>query len=99
MSVETVRAVDLDIAYGVWPNMTEHGWETDEWPGILTKVMAVDILVVTSPIWLGEKSSVCSKVIERLYAASGDLNSAGQYAYYGRVGRLISRLRIGRARK
>ena len=30
--VEVVRAVDHDIATGVWPDMTEHGWETDEWP-------------------------------------------------------------------
>lgn len=86
VSTETVRAVDHDIAYGVWPDMTEHGWMSDAWPAILKKVMAAEILVITSPIWLGEKSSVCTKVIERLYAASGQLNSDGQYAYYGRVG-------------
>ena len=86
VTVEVIRAVDHDIAYGVWPDMTEHGWERDEWPAILAKVMAADILVLTSPIWLGDKSSVCTKVIERLYAASGELNDAGQYAYYGRVG-------------
>ena len=45
-----------------------------------------DILVLTTPIWLGEKSSVCTHTIERLYSTSGDLNEAGQYAYYGRVG-------------
>ena len=83
---ETIRAVDHDIAYGVWPDMREHGWKNDAWPAILDKVMAADILVITSPIWLGEKSSVCTKVIERLYAASGQLNNDGQYAYYGRVG-------------
>ncbi len=86
VAVDVVRAVDHDIAYGVWPDMTEHGWDKDEWPPILEKVMAANILVITSPIWLGEKSSVCTKVIERLYAASGQLNSEGQYAYYGRVG-------------
>lgn len=86
VTVEVIRAVDHDIAYGVWPDMTEHGWERDEWPAILAKVMAADILVLTSPIWLGDKSSICTKVIERLYAASGELNDAGQYAYYGRVG-------------
>lgn len=86
VAVEVIRAVDHDIAYGVWPDMTEHGWETDDWPAILEKVMAANILVITSPIWLGEKSSVCTKVIERLYAASGVLNDNGQYAYYGRVG-------------
>ena len=86
VAVEVLRPVDYDIAYGVWPDMTEHGWEKDDWPQILEKVMAADILVVTSSIWLGEKTSVCNKAIERLYAASGQLNEAGQYAYYGRVG-------------
>ena len=42
--------------------------------------------MIGSPIWLGEKSSICSCVIERLYSSSGDLNEHGQYAYYGRVG-------------
>jgi multimeric flavodoxin WrbA len=86
VDVEVIRPVDFEIAYGVWPDMTQHGWDRDDWPGILEKVMAADILVIGSPIWLGEKSSVSTLAIERLYAASGDLNSHGQYAYYGRVG-------------
>jgi multimeric flavodoxin WrbA len=81
-----LRAVDYDIATGIWPDMTEHGWNRDDWPGIFGKVMAADILVITSPIWLGDKSSVCTRVIERLYACSSELNEQGQYAYYGRVG-------------
>jgi multimeric flavodoxin WrbA len=85
VDVEVLRPVDYSIAYGVWPDMTEHGWNDDDWPEILEKVMAADILVLTSPIWLGEKSSVCTKVVERLYAASHLLNDQGQYAYYGRV--------------
>ena len=84
--VRVLRPVDYDLAFGVWPDMTEHGWETDQWPEILEQVMAAEILVVTSPIWLGDKSSVCTQTIERLYAASGRLNEHGQYAYYGRVG-------------
>ena len=47
--------------------MTEHGWERDDWPAIFEQVMAADILVLAAPIWLGEKSSVCTQVIERLY--------------------------------
>ena len=69
--------------------MTEHGWEVDEWPAISEQVMAADILVLLSPIWLGEKSSVCTKVVERLYGNSHILNDAGQYAYYGRAGGCI----------
>jgi multimeric flavodoxin WrbA len=84
--VELLRAVDHDIAAGVWPDMTEHGWDGDEWPAIYRRVMAADILVIAGPIWLGDNSSVTKKVIERLYACSSLLNQAGQYAYYGRVG-------------
>jgi multimeric flavodoxin WrbA len=86
VSIEVLRPVEYNIAYGVWPDMKDHGWENDDWPEIYEKVKAANILVITSPIWLGEKSSVCTKVIERLYSTSGDLNEHGQYAYYGRVG-------------
>ena len=86
VEVECIRAVDHDIATGVWPDMTEHGWEADEWPAIFEQVMAADILVLGMPIWLGEKSSVATQIVERLYGNSHLLNDAGQYAYYGRVG-------------
>ncbi|MCE7883567.1 MAG: flavodoxin family protein [Actinobacteria bacterium ATB1] len=86
VTTEVVRAVDHAIATGVYPDMAEHGWEEDDWPEIFAKVMDADILVLTTPIWLGEKSSVCTKVIERLYGNSHLLNDSGQYAYYGRVG-------------
>ncbi|HEU5263445.1 MAG TPA: hypothetical protein VFU34_02330, partial [Gaiellaceae bacterium] len=51
-----------------------------------TRVQAADILVLGSPIWLGEKSSICTRVVERLYACSSILNEHGQYAYYGKCG-------------
>jgi multimeric flavodoxin WrbA len=86
VEVELIRAIDHEIATGVWPDMTEHGWERDDWPAIYEKVIAADILVLMTPIWLGEKSSVCTQVIERLYGNSHLLNEAGQYAYYGRAG-------------
>lgn len=86
VEVESLRAVDHIIAPGVQPDMTEHGFDRDDWPVIQEKVMAADILVLGTPIWLGEKSSVCSRVIERLYGFSGKMNEQGQYAYYGRVG-------------
>jgi multimeric flavodoxin WrbA len=89
IAVDTIRAVDRRIATGVWPDMKEHGWDYDDWPEIHPQVMAADILVLLSPIWLGEKSSVCTQVIERLYGNSHLLNEHGQYAYYGRVGGCI----------
>jgi len=82
----TLRAADLDIPPGVQPDMTEHGWDSDGWPAVQKQVMDADILVLGTPIWLGDKSSICTRVIERLYGYSGKLNDKGQYAYYGRVG-------------
>ncbi len=85
IEVETLRPIDHAVATGVYPDMTEHGWEKDEWPAIQERVMASDILVVAGPIWLGDNSSVTKQVIERLYASSGELNDQDQSSYYGRV--------------
>lgn len=41
----------------VYHDMTEHGFERDDWPPIQTAVMNADILVIATPIWLGDKSS------------------------------------------
>jgi multimeric flavodoxin WrbA len=91
VEVETIRAVDHDIATGVYPDMTEHGWATDAWPLIYPRVMESNILVVAGPIWLGDNGSITKQVIERLYALSGLLNAQGQYAFYGKVaGALIT---------
>jgi multimeric flavodoxin WrbA len=89
VNTETIRAIDHDIAVGVYPDMTEHGWDVDVWPALYERVAAADILVLGSSIWLGEKTSVATKIIERLYGNSGLLNDRGQYAYYGKVGGCI----------
>jgi multimeric flavodoxin WrbA len=85
VEVEEVRAVDHDIATGVYPDMTEHGWARDEWPEIYPRVLESDILVIAGPIWLGDNSSVTKRVIERLYALSHLVNDSGQYLFYGKV--------------
>ncbi|NNC72816.1 MAG: flavodoxin family protein [Sphingomonadaceae bacterium] len=89
VSCENIRPVDYDIAFGVYPDMTEHGWDKDDWPQIWPKVVEADILIIGSPIWLGEKSSVATQLIERLYAHSGETNEKGQYFYYGKTGGCI----------
>ncbi len=86
VEVELIRFVDHQVAPGVYPDMTEHGWEQDEWPDLFEKIIAADILVIGTPIWLGERSSVASRLIERLYAMSAKTNAKGQYIYYGKTG-------------
>ncbi len=89
VDTEVIRPIDHDIATGVYPDMTEHGWSSDEWPSIYKKIQAADIVVLCGPIWLGDNSSQTKKIIERLYGNSGELNDQGQYAYYGKVGGAI----------
>ena len=86
VAVDELRFIDHDVAIGIYPDMTEHGWEKDEWPELKERILAADILVIGTPIWLGEKSSEAQKLIERLYSLSGQTNDKGQYLYYGKVG-------------
>ncbi|MBO6660217.1 MAG: flavodoxin family protein [Roseivirga sp.] len=86
VAVDELRFIDHDVAIGIYPDMTEHGWVKDEWPELKERILAADILVIGTPIWLGEKSSEAQKLIERLYSLSGQTNDKGQYLYYGKVG-------------
>lgn len=89
VDVEFIRLVDHDVAPGVQPDMTEHGAEKDEWPALFERIFAADILVIGTPIWLGEKSSIATRLVERIYAQSGQRNDKGQYLFYGKVGGCI----------
>ncbi|AVR45082.1 flavodoxin [Christiangramia fulva] len=84
--VEIIRLADYHIPVGVQPDMTKEGESKDDWPKLYEKIMSANILVIGTPIWLGERSSIASKLIERLYGMSGFQNEKGQYIYYGKVG-------------
>ncbi|WP_271853953.1 flavodoxin family protein [Planococcus maritimus] len=79
---EIVRIADYYVAYGVAEDM-EDG---DEWPEILEKVKESDIVVIGTPLWLGEKSSLATQAIERLYGSSSVTNDKGQSIFYNKVG-------------
>ncbi|MEU8893421.1 NAD(P)H-dependent oxidoreductase [Streptomyces sp. NPDC048442] len=79
--VETVRVVDHDVRPGVELDMGGG----DAWPALREKVMAADILVLATPIWLGHPSSVCQRVLERLDAELSETDAAGRLLTYGKV--------------
>lgn len=83
--VKQLYLLDHKVAFGMIKDGREEGLE-DEWPQIQKMIMAADILVIGTPIWLGAKSSVATLVIERMYAYSGDRNAKDQYLYYGKTG-------------
>ena len=86
VTTEVIRAIDHQIATGIYPDMREHGWDYDEWPAMYEKVKSADIVIISGPIWLGDNSSVTKQIIERLYSNSSDQNDKGQYLNYGKVG-------------
>lgn len=86
VAVDNIHMRDYHVAFGVQPDMTEHGADRDDWPALWKRIKPANILVIGTPLWLGEESSVCRILIERLHGMSGELNDKGQSSYYGRVG-------------
>jgi len=82
---EIVRVVDYHVRFGV----TSDEGERDEWPIILDKVKAADILVLGTPIWFGVRGSVAQMVIERLDGTYNERNEVGQYPLYNKVGGVV----------
>lgn len=88
--VDHIRTVDHVIPPGVYPDMREQGWERDDFPDLYRSLIEpADIVVLATPIWLGDQSSPTRLAIERLYGWSGELNEAGQWSYYGKVGGVV----------
>lgn len=79
---ELVRVADHHVRFGV---STDEG-DGDEWPALREQVLAADILVLATPIWLGQPSSVCKMVLERLDAELGETDDEGRLSTYGKVG-------------
>lgn len=78
---ELVRAVDFDIKPGV---AADEG-EGDDWPKLRARLLAADILLLGSPIWLGQPSSVAKRVLERMDAFLGEKDRRGRMPSYGKV--------------
>ncbi|WP_017931824.1 flavodoxin family protein [Robiginitomaculum antarcticum] len=59
VDVSTLHMADHNVPPGVYPDMTDHGYEADEWPDLWKIIKAADILIIGTPIWLGVESSIC----------------------------------------
>ena len=79
---EMVRVVDERVSFGV---QLDEG-DGDGWPRVREKVLAADILVVATPIWLGQPSAVCKMVLERLDAEISETDDEGRMLTFDKVG-------------
>ena len=75
------RLVDLDIKPGV---KADEG-DGDDWPAVRKKILDARILVLATPIWMGQPSSITKRVFERLNAFLGEIGDDGRYPTFGRV--------------
>jgi multimeric flavodoxin WrbA len=78
---EVVRVVDHGVKFGV---STDEG-DGDGWPAIRAKLLDADILVLATPIWMGQPASVCKVVLERLDAEVSETDDEGRMLTHGKV--------------
>ncbi len=78
---DVVRVVDHDVRFGV---STDEG-DGDQWPAIRERLLEADILVLATPIWLGQPASVCKVVLERLDAELAETDDAGRMSMSDKV--------------
>lgn len=78
---DVVRVVDHDVRFGV---TTDEG-DGDAWPSIRTQVLEADIVVLATPIWMGQPSSVCKMVLERLDAELAETDDTGRMTMTDKV--------------
>src|SRR5690606_35881820 len=80
-SDDPVRVVDLDVG----PGVTSDEGDGDEWPGLRRAILDADVLVLGTPLWLGQPSSVAKRVLERMDAFLGETDDAGRMVSFDRV--------------
>lgn len=78
---ETLRVIDQRVKFGV---QTDEG-DGDGWPEVRRRMLDSDVLVLATPIWLGQPSAVCKMVLERLDAELGETDDQGRLLTYGKV--------------
>lgn len=81
VDTSSVRVVDYNVKRGVQTDMGDG----DEWPTIRKQILAADILVLSTPIWLGHPCSVAQQVMERLDAELSETDEQGRPIMYGKV--------------
>lgn len=77
----TIRLAALDIK----PGVTSDEGDGDEWPGVRTKILAADILLLGTPIWMGQPSSIAKRAMERMDAFLGETNDQGRMPSYSKL--------------
>ena len=85
VGTELIRLVDLNLKPGV---KSDQG-EGDDWPSVRARILAADILIMATPTWLGQQSSVCMRALERMDAMLSETRDDGRPVAYGKVAGVV----------
>ena len=86
VETELVRVVDRVVEPGV---VSEAVSDADEWPALHAKVIAADILIIATPTWLGQQSSISKRVLERMDALLSETKADGRPIAYDKVAGVV----------
>lgn len=79
--IETVRVAALNIK----PGVTSDEGDGDDWPELKTKILAADILIFGTPIWMGQPGSIAKRIMERMDAFLSETDEASRMPSFGKV--------------
>ena len=85
VTTELVRVADYDVRPGV---SSDEG-DGDQWPRLRSKILDAEILVMASPTWLGQPSSVAKRVLERMDAMLSETDDQERPVAYNRVAGVV----------
>ena len=86
VETEMIRVVDHVVDPGVVSTAVTDG---DTWPALRARVVAAEILIIATPTWLGQHSSVCQRVLERMDAMLSETREDGRPLAYDRVAGVV----------
>ncbi|ELK47594.1 NAD(P)H-dependent oxidoreductase [Halobacillus sp. ACCC02827] len=85
IDVERIHLRDFHIEFGITQKLDQE----EDWPFIFEKILEADIILLGTPITMGDKSSLASLVLERLQGYHQMTNQKGQGVFYNKVGGAI----------
>ncbi|MEO6581338.1 MAG: NAD(P)H-dependent oxidoreductase, partial [Sphingomicrobium sp.] len=78
---ETIRIADHNVV----PGVTSDEGPGDNWPDIRRRILAADILIFGTPIWMGQMSSIAKRVAERMDAFLSETDDLGRMPSFGKL--------------
>lgn len=86
VTIDRVRLADHVIEPGV---VSEAISDRDEWPAIRERVLAADIVIIATPTWLGQPTSIAKAALERMDAFLAEADEDGVPVAVGKVAGIV----------